>query len=105
MSKSERPYTPAASRLLVPSGVQEGSGDDLNPVLVSGFGRLSWVGADGGLTGFVRLCIVCWIFHRWSTRARLLLTDKVPESNVHIPNYAPNESFSSILMPSPCCAS
>ena len=27
------------------------SGDDLGPVLVSGFGRLSWVGVDGGLTG------------------------------------------------------
>ena len=52
MSKSERPYTPAASRLSVSSGIRGGSGDDLNPVLVSGFGRLSWVGADGGLTGF-----------------------------------------------------
>lgn len=27
------------------------SGDDLNPVSVSGFGRLGGVGVDGGLTG------------------------------------------------------
>lgn len=59
MSKSERPYTPAASRLLLLSGIQEESGDDLNPVLVSGFGRLSWVGADGGLTGFVHRVMLC----------------------------------------------
>ena len=96
MSKSERPCTPAASRLLVPSGFQEGSGDDLNPVLVSGFGRLSWVGADGGLTGFVHLYLVCWIFHRWTMRARRLPIDEGSESNVHNLNYASNESFSSI---------
>ena len=30
---------------------KERVGDDLGPVLVSGFGRLSWVGVDGGLTG------------------------------------------------------
>lgn len=27
------------------------SGDDLDPASASGFGRLSWVGVDGGLTG------------------------------------------------------
>ncbi len=27
------------------------SGDDLNPVSCFDFGRLSWVGVDGGLTG------------------------------------------------------
>lgn len=31
----------------------EESGDDLNPVLMSGFGRSGWVGVDGGLTGFM----------------------------------------------------
>lgn len=35
------------------------SGDDLDPVLVSGFGRLSWVGADGGLTG----SLILYLFH------------------------------------------
>ena len=35
-----------------PFGSEEGgSGDDLNPVLVSGFGRPSRVGVDGSLTG------------------------------------------------------
>ena len=35
--------------------------DDLDPVSVSGFGRLSWVGGDGGLTGSPTLHI-CFAF-------------------------------------------
>ena len=31
-----------------------GRGDDLDPVLASDFGRLNWVGGDGGLTGFAQ---------------------------------------------------
>ena len=50
-AKSEQPYTLVVSRLLISPEIQEESGDDLNPVLVSGFGRLSWVGVDGSLTG------------------------------------------------------
>ena len=51
--------TLAASGPLGPSvcGRDQGeSGDDLGPVSVSGFGRLSWVGVDGGLTGSGHLC-------------------------------------------------
>ena len=51
MPKSEQPYTLVVSRLLISPETQEESGDDLNPVSVSGFGRPSWVGVDGGLTG------------------------------------------------------
>ena len=53
MPKSEQPYTLAAfgPLALLLADVARESGDDLGPVLVSGFGRLSWVGVDGGLTG------------------------------------------------------
>ena len=38
--------------------VQEGeSGDDLDPVLVSGFGRSSWESVDGDLTGSALLIL------------------------------------------------
>lgn len=55
--------------LSVWTGWQEGeSGDDLDPVLVSGFGRSSWVSVDGELTGsacnaaLLLLAIpVCWL--------------------------------------------
>lgn len=36
---------------LLATATMERVGDDLGPVSVPGFGRLSWVGVDGGLTG------------------------------------------------------
>ena len=62
MPKSEQPYTLVVSRLLISLETQEESGDDLNPVLVSGLGRLSGVGVDGGLTGSAS---VHWLLFEW----------------------------------------
>ena len=36
------------------------SGDDLDPVSVSGFGRLGRVGVDGGLTGSFEYLVSSW---------------------------------------------
>ena len=62
MPKSEQPYILVVLRLLISMETQEESGDDLNPVLVSGLGRLSGVGVDGGLTGSAS---AHWLLFEW----------------------------------------
>lgn len=54
-------------------------GDDLDPVLASDFGRLNWVGSDGGLTGFARNTIFVGVgmtgisVSGWDVLKRILL--------------------------------
>jgi hypothetical protein len=60
-----------------------GRGDDLDPVLASDFGRLNWVGGDGGLTGFAKSKIFVGVgmtrisVSGWIGLRRILFDDKL----------------------------